>query len=40
MKWEFIDLAELKPRTAADRVLPESDTQKLVVLPGFEVTQA
>ncbi len=40
MRWEFIDLAELKPRTAADRIIPESETQKLLVLPGFEIAQA
>ena len=40
MRWEFVDLGELRPRTVADRATAESETEKLVVLPGFEVTQA
>ena len=40
VKWEFMDLAEFRPRSAADKVVTEADTQRLVVLPGFEVSQA
>ena len=40
MKWEFIDLGELRTRTLAERRAVESDTERLVVLPGFEVSQA
>lgn len=39
-RWEFIDLGELRPRNPLDKVPQESDTQRLVVLPGFEVAQA
>ena len=31
---------EFKPRTLPERETAEADTEKLVVLPGFEVTQA
>ena len=40
LKWEFVDLGEFRPRSFADKVTQEPDTEKLVVLPGFEVTQA
>ena len=40
MKWEFIDLGELRTRTLAERGAVESDTERLVVLPGFELSQA
>lgn len=39
MRWEFIDLGELRPKNPLERLV-ESDTQKLIVLPGFEVSQA
>lgn len=39
MRWEFVDLGELRTRSLQDKVTVEGDTQKLVVLPGFEVTQ-
>ena len=35
-----MDMAEFHPRTITDRISAEGDTDKLVVLPGFEVTQA
>ena len=40
MRWEFMDLGEFRPRYVMDKVEVEGDTEKLVVLPGFEVTQA
>lgn len=39
LRWEAMDLGELRPRSPLDRFSQE-DTQKLVVLPGFEVSQA
>ena len=38
MKWQFVDLAEFRPRGALEKVQVEEDTEKLVVLPGFEVS--
>ena len=40
MRWEFVDIGELRPRDPMERVPTEADTQKWVVLPGFEVAQA
>ena len=40
MKWEFIDMGELRLRTAVEKSMLEPDTQKVVVFPGFEVAQA
>jgi len=40
IRWEFVDLAEFRPKTLMEKFAMESDTQKLVVLPGFEVAQA
>lgn len=40
LRWEFMDLGEFRPRTATDKLELEGDTEKLVVLPGFEVSQA
>jgi hypothetical protein len=40
LRWEFVDLAELRPKNSHERVPHEADMQKLVVLPGFEVAQA
>ena len=34
MKWEFIDMGELRLRTAVEKSMLEPDTQKVVVLPG------
>lgn len=39
LRWEFVDLGEFRPRTTIDRATLEADTEKLVVLPGFEVSQ-
>ena len=40
LRWEFVDLGEFRPRTTLDWVEGEGETEKLVVLPGFEVAQA
>ena len=40
IKWEYLDLAELRPWTAYDMVVGDADSERLVVLPGLEVTQA
>ena len=39
MKWEFVDMAELRPRSMLNRRALESDTQHLIVFPGLEVSQ-
>lgn len=39
LRWEFIELGELRPKNPLERVPAEADTQKLVILPGFEVSQ-
>ena len=40
MRWGFVDLGDFQSRGAIDKLVAESDTEKLVVLPGFEVSQA
>lgn len=40
IKWEYVDLAELRQRNPGERLPGDQDTQKLVVLPGFELAQA
>ena len=35
-----MDLGEFQPRTSLDRGSQDTETEKLVVLPGFEVAQA
>ena len=39
VKWEVMDMNDFRPRASGDRAVPESDTEKLIVLPGFEVSQ-
>ena len=39
MKWEFIDMRELRLRRAVEQTVLEPDKQKVVVLPGFELAQ-
>lgn len=39
LKWEVMDMNDFRPRSASDRSVSESDTEKLIVLPGFEVSQ-
>lgn len=39
MRWEFVDMGDLLPKSSHDRPA-ESDTERLVVLPGFEVSHA
>ena len=38
--WEYKDLVKLRSRTAYDRVVGDADSERLVVLPGLELTQA
>lgn len=40
MRWEFMDLGELCPKHPLDKIPAEPDTERLVVLPGFEISQA
>lgn len=39
LRWEYVDMADFLPRSALDRSTSELETEKLVVLPGFEVSQ-
>ena len=39
LHWEFMDMADFRPRSSTDPIISETDTEKLVVLPGFEVSQ-
>ena len=39
LRGEFVDLGEFRQRSPLERVSAEGDTHKLVVLPGFEVSQ-
>ena len=39
LRWEFMDLADFRPFSAVEKLEAVSDTEKLVVLPGFEVSQ-
>lgn len=39
LKWEVMDMNDFRPRSTSDRAISESDTEKLIVLPGFEVSQ-
>lgn len=39
LRWDFIDMAELQARNPMEKPA-EAETQRLVVLPGFEVSQA
>ena len=37
MRWEFVDLGEFQPKALVEKGSSEAETEKLVVLPGFEV---
>ena len=39
LKWEVMDMNNFSPRSAGDCFISESDTEKLIVLLGFEVSQ-
>lgn len=39
LKWEYVDMADFRQRSAAERATAE-DTDRLVVLPGFEVSHS
>ena len=40
VRWEFVDLAELKVKSRLEKEVLDLEEDKVVVLPGFEVTQA
>ena len=39
MRWEFMDMSDFRPRSSLDPATAELNTEKIVVLPGFEVSQ-
>ena len=39
LRWEFMDMSDFRPRSVLDPATSGTDTEKLVVLPGFEVAQ-
>ena len=39
LRWEYVDMADFLPRSAVDWSSSELETKKLVVIPGFEVSQ-
>ena len=39
LRWEFMDMSDFRPRSSKDPAMLDSDVEKLVVLPGFEVSQ-
>ena len=39
IRWEFVDMCDFRPRSPKDSATVDSDMEKLVVLPGFEVSQ-
>ena len=38
-RWEFADLAELRPLGANEALNPEPDPQRYIILPGLEVSR-
>ena len=38
VRWEFVDLAELKVKSGLEKEVLHLEEDKVVVLPGFEVT--
>ena len=40
VKWEFVHLAELKVKSGLEKEVLDLEDDKVMVLPGFEVTQA
>lgn len=40
LRWEFVDLADFRQRSAAERTASDDNSEKLMVLPGFEVAQS
>lgn len=39
LRWEFMDMADFRPRSSKEPATVDSEVEKLVVLPGFEVSQ-
>ena len=40
LKWEYVDLAELRPPGTLEAINPEPDPQRYVVMPGLELASA
>jgi len=40
LRWEFVDFADLRPPGSLETINPDTDPQKLIVLPGLEVAKA
>lgn len=40
LKWEFVDLADFRQRSAAEKTASDDNADKLMVLPGFEVAHS
>ena len=40
LRWEYVDFADLRPPGMLEALNPDTDPQKLIVLPGLEVTKA
>ena len=39
LRWEHMDMSDFHPRSSLDQTTSKTDMEKLVVLPGFEVSQ-
>ena len=39
LKWEVMDMTDFWPKSASERFMADPETEKLVVLPGFEIAQ-
>ena len=39
LKWEFIELSELLPPGALEKIQPELEPQKFIIMPGLEVAR-
>ena len=40
LRWEFVDFADLRAPVSAETLNADMDPQKLIVLPGLEVSKA
>ena len=39
LKWEVMDMTEFRPKSASEQFTADPETEKLVVLPSFEIAQ-
>ena len=39
LKWEVMDMNDFRPKSASKRFIADPETERLVVLPGFEIAQ-